>query len=198
MTALKRKEEMTDVEGIVRGDHKAFERIYRRYRDHVYGFAYRMVNSQRLAEEVTHEAFLVLIQYPQRYDAARGSVLTFLCAVARNHIMHHFRANKHEVESIFDDDEVGLMDLENVSERDPLANLLDQEMAAEVSRAVEALPVLLREAVVLREFQDLSYEEIADVAGVSVNTIKVRLHRGRSALARALAPYIYQQRRLFS
>src|SRR5438094_750490 len=81
---LKRKEKMTDVEGILRGDQKAFKRIYRRYRDHVYGFAYRMVNSRRLAEEVTHEAFLVLIQYPQRYDAARGSMLTFLDACWTN------------------------------------------------------------------------------------------------------------------
>ena len=59
----KHSEEMIDLEGLVRGDAKAFERTYGRYRDRVYGFAYRMLNSQSIAEEVTHEAFLVLMVF---------------------------------------------------------------------------------------------------------------------------------------
>ena len=186
----KHSEEMIDLEGLVRGDAKAFERIYGRYRDRVYGFAYRMLNSQPLAEEVTHEAFLVLIEHPQRYDADRASVLTFLCAIARNQIMHQFRHSGYEAEVILDGGDVDLVGGENVLEGDPLTNLLDEELAAEINRVVDTLPVLLREAIVLREYQGLSYEEIADVAGVSVNTVKVRLHRARRALARALTPYM--------
>ena len=181
---------MIDLEGLVRGDAKAFERIYGRYRDRVYGFAYRMLNSQPLAEEVTHEAFLVLIEHPQRYDAERGSVLTFLCAIARNQMMHHFRHSGHEAEGLVDGGDIDLVVGENALEGDPLTNLLDDELASEINRVVDNLPVLLREAIVLREYHGLSYEEIANVAGVSVNTIKVRLHRARRALARALAPYM--------
>jgi len=79
------------------------KRIYRRHRDRVYGFAYRMLNSQSIAEDVTHEAFLVLIEHPERYQEERGSMLTFLCSVARNHIMHHFRRNGHEAQEMSDD-----------------------------------------------------------------------------------------------
>jgi RNA polymerase sigma-70 factor (ECF subfamily) len=69
-----------------RGDQAAFSQLYQRYRNRVYGFAYRMLGAQAVAEDVTHEAFLLLIRQPERYQAARGSLLTFLCAVARNHI----------------------------------------------------------------------------------------------------------------
>lgn len=191
-------EEALDLEGIRQGDEEAFERIYRRYRDRVYGFAYRMLNSRSVAEEVTHEAFLVLIEHPRRYDGSRCSLLTFLCAVARNHIMHHFRRSSREVIGVLDEANVNDMGGENILDADPLTNLLDEELSAEVGRAVEALPVPLREAVVLREFQGLSYEEIAQVTGVAVGTVKVRLHRARRALAGALAPYVYQERRLSS
>jgi RNA polymerase sigma factor (sigma-70 family) len=67
-----------------RGDQAAFSQLYQRYRNRVYGFAYRMLGAQEAAEDVTHEAFLLLIREPERYQAARGSLLTFLCAVARN------------------------------------------------------------------------------------------------------------------
>src|SRR5262249_1012879 len=74
-----------------RGDQAAFSQIYQRYRNRLYGFAYRMLGAQEVAEDVTHEAFLVLIRQPERYQAERGSLLTFLCAVARNHIYQYLR-----------------------------------------------------------------------------------------------------------
>ncbi len=187
-------EERNDLAGIVSGDEKAFERIYKRYRDRVYGFAYRMVNTPAVAEDVTHEAFMVLIERPQQYDPERGSMLTFLCAVARNHIMHYFRESSREVGDSLEGKDVDHLDDECVFRADQLTQLLDEELAAEIGRAVESLPVLLREAIVLREFQELRYEEIAEVAGVSINTIKVRLHRARRALACTLTPYLYAER----
>jgi RNA polymerase sigma-70 factor (ECF subfamily) len=189
---------MADLEGLVHGNADAFENIYRRHRDRVYGFAFRMLNSQPLAEEVAHDAFMVLIEHPRRYRTEQGSMLTFLCSIARNQIMNHFRHRGHGPESSLDGDEVNLKVDEDILRGDPLTNLLDAELAAEIGRAVESLPVLLREAIVLREFQELSYEEIADVAGVSLSTIKVRLHRARRALTRALEPYIDQERTLLS
>ena len=190
---------MTELEGLVQGNADAFEKIYRRYRDRVYGFAFRMLNSQPLAEDVTHDAFMVLIEHPRRYRAEQGSLLTFLCSIARNQILNHFRHRGHGAESsLLDDDDANFMDDENISHGDPLANLLDEELAAEIGRAIESLPVSLREAIILREFQELSYEEITKVAGTSLSTTKVRLHRARRALGQALAPYIDQERRLLS
>ncbi|HKS29327.1 MAG TPA: RNA polymerase sigma factor [Pyrinomonadaceae bacterium] len=171
------------------GDAAAFSNLYRLHRDRVYGFAYRMLGAQSVAEDVTHEAFLVLIEHPERYRPERGSLLTFLCAVTRNHIMHHFRRRGYEL-SETDCGAADLTERANETERDPLGNLLEQELAARVNNAIAALPPLQREAIVLREFQELSYEEIAVVTGAGVNVVRGRLHRARQSLAEQLAPYM--------
>jgi RNA polymerase sigma-70 factor, ECF subfamily len=172
-----------------RGDRAAFSQLYQRYRNRVYGFAYRMLGTQEAAEDVTHEAFLLLIRQPERYQAARGSLLTFLCAVARNHIFQHLRRQgryaPEQIETSSECNEVGAR-----SPFDPLSDLLERELAAQVEAALARLPVTQREAIVLREYQELSYEEIAAVIGADTNVVKARLYRARQTLAKRLAPYL--------
>ncbi|HEY6401413.1 MAG TPA: RNA polymerase sigma factor [Blastocatellia bacterium] len=172
-----------------RGDQAAFSQIYQRYRNRVYGFAYRMLGTQEAAEDVTHEAFLLLIRQPEVYQAARGSLLTFLCAVARNHIFQHLRRQgRYAPEPVETLDQCD----ESPPSRsfDPLSDLLERELAAQVETALARLPVAQREAIVLREYQELSYEEIAAVIGADTNVVKARLYRARQTLAKWLAPYL--------
>ena len=176
---------------IARGDADAFKALYRRHRDRVYGFALRMLGVEAVAEEVTHEAFLVLIEHPTRYDPERGSVLTFLCAVARNHVMRHFRRRGYSLE---DDSEGGDSSEADAGAPDPLGELLKLELEAKVAAAVAALPALQREVILLREYHELSYAEMAEVTGVEVGVVKARLHRARQALARRLSPYVESER----
>jgi RNA polymerase sigma-70 factor (ECF subfamily) len=171
------------------GDAVAFGQLYRRYRGRVYGFAYRMVGSQAIAEDVTQETFLVLIEHPDRYRPERASMLTFLCAIARNQIMYHLRRHRRDVEVDFESTTT-VIEAPRETDRDPLQELLSEELSGEVNLAIGALPPLQREVIVLREFQELSYEEIATVTGVEVNVVKVRLYRARQSLARKLAPYL--------
>jgi RNA polymerase sigma-70 factor, ECF subfamily len=171
-----------------RGDQAAFSQLYQRYRNRVYGFAYRMLRTQEVAEDVTHEAFLLLIRQPERYQAMRGSLLTFLCAVARNHIFQHLRRQERYAQEPVETSGV----CDDVIERrssDPLSDLLERELAAMVEAALASLPVSQREALVLREYQELSYEEIAEVIGADTNVVKARLYRARQALSKRLAPY---------
>ena len=178
------------------GDAAAFSEIYDLNRDRVYGFAYRMLGAQSIAEDVTHEAFLVLIEHPERYRPERGSVLTFLCAVARNRIMNHFRRNGYKLT----DKACGAIDLaeqRDETERDPLSDLLNRELTARVNASIARLPPLQREVIVLREFQELSYEEIANVTGTEVNVVRARLHRARQSLAQRLTPYIIADMRRY-
>ncbi len=164
------------------GDEAAFGQLYLRYRNRVYGFAQHMLGAPALAEDVTHEAFLVLIQHPQRYQAARASLLTFLCAVARHHILQHLR---RQGRCAPEPDETA--ELWNV---DPLDELLAHEMSERVTAALAALPLAQREVLVLREYQELSYAEIATVSETDVNVVKARLYRARQALAKRLASYV--------
>jgi RNA polymerase sigma-70 factor (ECF subfamily) len=177
------------IRAATKGDAAAFSRLYGLHRNRVYGFAYRMLGAQPAAEDVTHEAFLVLIEHPERYSPERGSLLTFLCAVARNHIMHYFRRQGYELTESATPPAASAERMDE-QEPDPLNNLLVQELAARVNIAIAALPPLQREVIVLREFQELSYEEIANVTGTDVNVVRARLHRARQSLAQRLAPYI--------
>ncbi|MBO0859140.1 MAG: RNA polymerase sigma factor [Chloracidobacterium sp.] len=175
-----------------RGDQAAFSQLYHRYRNRVYGFAYRMLGTQDVAEDVTHDAFLVLIRRPERYQAERGSLLTFLCAVARNHIYQHLRCQERyaleKVETSVEYEDAGAR-----YSFDPLSDLLERELAEQVEAALAELPVTQREAVTLREYQELSYEEIATVIGADTNVVRARLYRARQALAKRLAPYLNQE-----
>jgi RNA polymerase sigma-70 factor, ECF subfamily len=183
-----RTQDSKDLEALTRGDAAAFTRVYNRYRDRVYGFAYRMLGTQAAAEDITHEAFMVLIKHPERYSPKRSSILTFLCAVARNCILNHFRLRGKEVEDFFEEDD--LQQIKNEYEPDPLSSLLDRELAAKVSESIALLPEFQREVIVLREFQELSYDDISIVTGADVNVVKARLFRARQNLAKHLAPYI--------
>jgi RNA polymerase sigma-70 factor (ECF subfamily) len=178
------------------GDAAPFSQLYAAHRDRVYGFAFRMLGSQAVAEDITHDTFLVLIEHPERYRPERGSVLTFLCAVARNQVMNHFRRNSYELKdnggSAFD-----FTERKDEMERDPLAAVLDQELAQRVDASIAQLPPLQREVIVLREFQELSYEEIAIVTSTEVNVVRARLHRARQSLAGHLASYIKADRRRY-
>jgi RNA polymerase sigma-70 factor (ECF subfamily) len=116
-------------------------------------------------------------------------LLTFLCAVARNHIFQHLRRQgryaSEQVDTLDECDEAGAR-----RSFDPLSDLLERELAAQVEAALARLPVAQREAIVLREYQELSYEEIAIVIGADANVVKARLYRARQTLAKRLAPYL--------
>jgi RNA polymerase sigma-70 factor (ECF subfamily) len=181
--------DLAEVERIGEGDAVAFTRVYDLYSTRVYGFAFRMLNAQATAEDITHEAFLVLIQHPERYCSNRGSLLTFLCSIARNQILKHFRRLGYEVEDPFDDQSPHLMKTEY--DQNPLSTLLEQELAAKVNAAIAMLPILQRETLILREFQELSYHEISIVTGTDINVVKARLYRARQTLGNKLASYMH-------
>lgn len=181
-------EDLTDAERIGKGGVQAFTKIYNLYWQQVYGFAYRMSGERQTAEDVTHEAFLVLIKHPERFRRERGSMLTFLCAVARNCMFHHFRRRGFEIEDAFDEQSPSVVKLE--CEDNPLMYLLERELAEKVNESIALLPILQREVLVLREFQELSYEEISAVVGEQVNVVKARLYRARQTLVKRLKPYV--------
>ena len=173
-----------------RGDEAAFLILYERHRAPVFRFAYRLLGSIELAEDVTHDCFLGLIKRPAGFDPTRAALRTYLYAAARNLAGKHFR--QHAGGGVPVDE---LPDEPRVPENEePLRQLLDEELSAEVRKAVMNLPPLQREAVVLFEYEELSLAEIALVVGADVGTVKSRLHRAREGLRRSLAPYFKSHR----
>jgi RNA polymerase sigma-70 factor (ECF subfamily) len=175
------------------GDQAAFLELYDRYRQPIFRFAYRLLGSVEIAEDVTHDCFLSLIRKPENFNPERASLKTYLYAAARNLALKHFRNQGRET------------GLDEVTEepadsprRGPLRRLLDEELAAHVKEAVFSLPPLQREALILFEYEGLSLNEVAEIAGTDVGAIKARLYRARAGLRRVLRPYLNSNQELNS
>jgi RNA polymerase sigma-70 factor, ECF subfamily len=167
------------------GDQAAFLELYERYRAPVFRFAYRLLGTTELAEDVTHDCFLNLIRKPGNFNPALGSLRTYLYAAARNLSLKHFRAAGREA---------ALDELEFEppvpARQQPLRQLLDRELGLKVKEAVSDLPALQREALVLFEYEGLALSEIASIVGADVGAVKARLFRARQGLKNALLPYL--------
>jgi RNA polymerase sigma-70 factor (ECF subfamily) len=173
-----------------RGDEAAFLLLYERHRDAVFRFAYRLLGAAGLAEDITHDCFLSLLKQPGRFDPSRAALRTYLLAAARNLSSKHFRSTGSEV-TVEDLTE----ELRLPEGAEPLRQLLDEELSGEVRKAVEDLPPLQREALILFEYEELSLAEIAEIVGADVGAVKARLHRARQRLKRVLAPYLNSSRK---
>ena len=143
-----------------------------------------MLGSVEAAEDVAHDCFLSLIRQPERFDSTKASFRTYLYAAARNQAAKQYSSFGREVT---------LNDLSQepvAAERDePMAQILDDELASEVAGAIASLPPLQREALVLFEYEDLSLAEIGAIVGVDANTVKARLFRAREKLRSKLERY---------
>jgi len=172
-----------------RGDEAAFLLLYERHRTPVFRFACRVLGSAAQAEDVTQECFLSVLRRPEAFRAERASLRTYLCAIARHLSLKLLR--KRGQETVMDDPpDGGPRELPDPKAANPLQDVIEDEAALAVRRAVEELPPLQREAVVLFEYQEMSLVDIATACEVDVGTVKSRLHRARERLRRTLAPLL--------
>ena len=148
---------------------------FEQHQDAVYRFAWRMTASPEAAEDIAQEVFLALVRRPDSYDPERGPLRAFLLGAARNQACKRFR-DQPRWDVLEEEDLVFL----------PTANV---DVAEAVAAAVQALPPLQREALILAEYEDLSLEEIARAVEAEIGTVKARLHRARENLRKALAPF---------
>src|ERR1700733_5611562 len=155
------------------GDEDAFTALYRRRQAPVYRFALQMTGNVVIAEDVTQDVFMALLSKTAKYDAARGTLASFLYGVARNMVLRRLGIASEN------DDYARREDIwDDVTKRETIES---------VRRAVLSLPTVYREVVVLCDLQDMSYEEAALVLDCPIGTVRSRLNRGRSMLAQKLA-----------
>ncbi|MFN0170738.1 MAG: RNA polymerase sigma factor [Bryobacteraceae bacterium] len=153
-----------------------FKTIFREHKDAVYGFAWRMTGSPAVAEDATQDCFVALLRDQARFDGGRGSLRAFLIGVTRNQIRKRWRAE-------------GRWD--PIDEDSFVAEPFDAERMETVdlvAKAVQALPPLQRETLILTEYDEMSLQDVARAVEAEVGTVKARLHRARENLRRMLAP----------
>ena len=176
------------------GDAAAWEEIVRLYHRRIYNVCYRFAGAAEDAEDLTQEVFIKMYRTLNSYDVSKGALVTWVTAIARNLLVDHFRRSKHDrltdsLESAPTGGQDGLTLGEQLPDLGPSpdAGVQTQERQRTVHLALQKLSPELREAVILRDLQDLEYREIAQVLRVPEGTVKSRINRGRAELARHLS-----------
>jgi RNA polymerase sigma-70 factor (ECF subfamily) len=163
------------------GDKAAFGRLIEAYQTPVYNLAYRMLGNAGEAEEAAQEAFIRAYTRLGSYDPAH-KFSTWLLSITSNFCIDQIRKRRAVLLSL-DEPLAPHPALQSEVEKGPESQLINQEREALVQRMLGQLPAEYREAVVLRYWYDMSYEEIADVQQTSVSAVKSRLFRARRQLA---------------
>ena len=172
------------IERCLRGDQVAWEQIVRQHWRKVFNVAYKFVGSHEQAEDLTQDIFLKIFKSLDTFDR-RANFQTWLISVSRNLCIDHYRSVRKERQTI--DREVTAEDASPVSATvSPLAALEHRDLASLLRHALQGLPQSLRMAVLLRDIQELSYQEIADRLRLPEGTVKSRINRGRKELARQI------------
>ncbi|SRR6266508_2892712 len=175
-------EEIGWIEQALHGDRSAFGQLMHRYAGAVYNLAYRMLGNAEDAEDASQEIFVRAYTRLASFDRQRR-FSTWLLSIGSNYCIDRLRRRRF-----------AWMTLEDAAyalpsnEPGPERSALNREQRAIVQQALQKLPDTYRLVMVLRYWQDLSYEEIGRATGLPESTIKTRLHRARHMLAAALGP----------
>jgi RNA polymerase sigma-70 factor (ECF subfamily) len=166
------------IAAVAAGDREAFGALYGRRRPDVYRFALHMIGVPAAAEDVAQDVFLTVIREAARYTPGRSGVVAWLLGIARNHARRRLAARRYEPMPDAAS-EPGII-------VDPADGIARGQQVEALRRALSALPLPYREAVVLCDLQELTYQDAAVVAGCAIGTVRSRLHRGRQILAATL------------
>jgi RNA polymerase sigma-70 factor, ECF subfamily len=156
--------------------HSDLRTTFEEHQDAVYRFAWRMTNSPAVAEDIAQDVFVALLRRPDSFDPKRGQLRSFLLGITRNLVLKRWR-DEHQWEALEDEQLI----------THPI-DVYRGETAQLVAKAVQLLPPLQREVLILAQYEELSLEEIARAVEAEVGTVKSRLHRARENLRRMLAP----------
>jgi RNA polymerase sigma-70 factor (ECF subfamily) len=177
----------------VAGDAAAWEEIVQRYHRRIYNICYRFAGSADDAQDLTQDVFIKMYRTLKSYDLERGAFMTWVTTITRNLLVDHFRKTKQErmtdsLDSVASEHEDALPLSEQIADKGqpPDARMQSRETGKTVHMALQKLSPELREAVILRDLQDMDYKEIATVLKVPEGTVKSRINRGRAELARLL------------
>src|ERR687889_2219622 len=179
------------IEQCLAGDQVAWEQIVRQNWRKVFNVAYKFVGKHDEAEDLTQDIFLKIFKALRTFDR-RANFQTWIISISRNLCIDHYRSVRKERQTIARD--VDSNDLQPASsERGPYAAAEHQDLREMLRIALGKLPTTLRTAVVLRDLQELSYQEIADRLNLPEGTVKSRINRGRLELARQIQKLREQQ-----
>jgi RNA polymerase sigma-70 factor (ECF subfamily) len=184
----------------IAGDGQAWQQLVLSQHRRIYAICYRFTGSSSDAEDLTQDVFLKLYKNLSSFDLQKGSFQTWITTLARNLLVDHFRRTRLDrasdsLDATYDGEEDGptmadrLADTRESQEQ----HFAGLELKVRIQEALKQLSPELREAVILRDLEDMDYKEIAQVLRIPEGTVKSRISRGRGELARLLQRIEKQQ-----
>lgn len=176
------------------GDSSAWEEVVRLHNRRIYNLCYRFTNSAEDAQDLTQDVFIRVYRTLSSYNVEKGAFTTWLTTLTRNLLVDHFRRSKQDrvtdsIDARLREEEDSLSLSDRLPDQGPTPDdrLASKETQKLVQQALARISPELREAVILRDLQDMDYKEIAQVLRVPEGTVKSRINRGRTELTRLLS-----------
>ncbi len=161
--------------GLINGDKRAYKKVYMLYHDPLYGMAYRYLRNNQLADDAVQDIFVKLWTERKKLDEDK-SLHGFLFCSLKNHVLNMIRNNARRIKRNYE-----YCDYVGIENTDPENILIDSNYNEILNNAIESLPSLKKEIFLLRS-KGASYNEISEVTGCSINTVKSYLHQTRNYL----------------
>jgi RNA polymerase sigma-70 factor, ECF subfamily len=179
------------VEGLKSCDEEAYETLIARFQQPIYNLCYRLINDPADAADVVQEVFLKVFRSIDNFRG-QSTLKTWIYRIAVNEAYNQrrwFSRHRRREVGLDDEDQASRPWLDSISDpaRDPYELALNEERHQLIESSLREINADFRTVVILRDLEDLSYEEIADVLQISLGTVKSRILRGRESLRRVLA-----------
>ena len=161
---------------LMKGSAQAFHILYHKYKTDVYRYCYRLLNDKDMADDAFQESFVKVYENREFFNG--NNFKAWVITIARNTCFNYLRLKKNQIE--FDEGYIGTV-------KDKTSNIGVQDF---IENALMELPATYREVIILREYEDYSYQEIAEILDIDISLVKVRLHRARILLKEKLEPLV--------
>ena len=172
------------------GDHDAFQKLLERHQNMIVGTVAKMLGNASDAQDIAQQVFIRLWKSAPRYKR-KAKFTTFLFTIMRNLVFNESKKrSRRKTYSLEEREEESFSQIADDPSRSPAAETLQSELQVAVDNAINALPEKQRMAVILRRYENMPYEEIADVLETSVSAVKSHLFRARTELRESLSRYL--------
>ena len=176
MKMIKDKSDDQLISLYVDGNNEAFDSLLERHKDRVFAYIYHSVKNEELADDIFQDTFVkAIMTIKQGRYVENGHFPAWITRIAHNLIIDYFRQTKAENLQSTDDTDVNILNRKELSDLTIEDNLVTTQIHNEVRRLIKALPESQREVLVMRYYKNMSFKEIADSTGVSINTALGRM-----------------------
>ncbi len=170
----------------IEGDISAFEQIMNKYKEIVINIAYRFIQDRSTAEDIAQDVFLKIYNSAKSYKP-KARLSTWIYKITANICLNELRSQKKYLKNI-SMDEIG--ETRDFIQTNPFENLEKKELKHLVKEAIDSLPDRQRMVIILKKYEDLSYQEISEIMGCSVSAVDSLLQRAKQNLKNKLAPFL--------